>query len=64
MKAQRQPMQVLERRQRNRPDGVLPDLGKDRVAQFAEDLRGNARDAVGDDQRNRQAGRRQGRVIG
>src|SRR6185437_6632504 len=52
MEAQRQRVQMAEGGEADHAHGVLLDLGEDRVAQLAESLGGDARDAVNDDQRH------------
>ena len=58
MEAQRQQMQVLEGRERESAHRALADLGEDRIAQFGEALRPDARDAIGDDEHHRHADQR------
>ncbi len=53
MEAQRQRMEMAERRERDAAHRVLLDLGEDDVAQLARDLRQDARNAIGDDDHHR-----------
>jgi len=53
VETQGQRVDVAEGAARNRPDGVIDDLRRNRIAQLIERLHQNARHAVGDDEGDR-----------